>query len=60
MVKSEDKFRELGFTITLHDKMPDVVLYSDVADTHQRDRRNDNRRNRRKNICYRFSEFQDI
>lgn len=27
LVKNEDKFRELGFTITLHDKMPDVVLY---------------------------------
>ena len=28
LVKNEDKLRELGFTITLHDKMPDVVLYS--------------------------------
>lgn len=28
MVKQEGKLRELGFTITLHDKMPDVVLYS--------------------------------
>lgn len=27
LVKNEDKLRELGFTITLHDKMPDVVLY---------------------------------
>lgn len=27
LVKSEDKLCELGFTITLHDKMPDVVLY---------------------------------
>ena len=29
MVKSEDELRKLGFTITLHDKMPDVVLYSE-------------------------------
>lgn len=28
LVKNEDKLRELGFGITLHDKMPDVVLYS--------------------------------
>ena len=28
LVKNEDKLRELGFEITLHDKMPDVVLYS--------------------------------
>ena len=27
LVKNEDKLRELGFTITLHDKMPGVVLY---------------------------------
>lgn len=27
MVKNLDKLRELGFEITLHDKMPDVVLY---------------------------------
>ena len=27
LVKNEDKLRDLGFTITLHDKMPDVVLY---------------------------------
>lgn len=27
LVKNEDKLRELGFTITLHDKMPDVVLH---------------------------------
>lgn len=27
LVKNEDKLRELGFAITLHDKMPDVVLY---------------------------------
>lgn len=28
LVKDEDKLRKLGFSITLHDKMPDVVLYS--------------------------------
>ena len=28
LVKNVDKLRELGFSITLHDKMPDVVLYS--------------------------------
>ena len=28
LVKDEVKLRELGFEITLHDKMPDVVLYS--------------------------------
>ncbi len=27
LVKNEEKLRELGFAITLHDKMPDVVLY---------------------------------
>jgi len=27
LVKNEDKLRGLGFAITLHDKMPDVVLY---------------------------------
>ena len=27
LVKNEDKLSELGFEITLHDKMPDVVLY---------------------------------
>lgn len=27
LVKNEEKLRELGFDITLHDKMPDVVLY---------------------------------
>lgn len=27
LVKNVDKLNELGFTITLHDKMPDVVLY---------------------------------
>ena len=27
LVKNEGKLSELGFTITLHDKMPDVVLY---------------------------------
>ena len=29
LVKNEDKLRELGFAISLHDKMPDVVLYSE-------------------------------
>lgn len=29
LVKSEGKLKELGFEITLHDKMPDVVLYSE-------------------------------
>lgn len=28
LVKNEEKLSELGFEITLHDKMPDVVLYS--------------------------------
>lgn len=28
LVKNEEKLFELGFEITLHDKMPDVVLYS--------------------------------
>lgn len=28
LVKNEEKLQELGFEITLHDKMPDVVLYS--------------------------------
>lgn len=28
LVKNEQKLRELGFDISLHDKMPDVVLYS--------------------------------
>lgn len=27
LVKNVDKLKELGFEITLHDKMPDVVLY---------------------------------
>lgn len=27
MIKDEDKLKELGFEISLHDKMPDVVLY---------------------------------
>lgn len=27
LVKQEELLKELGFTITLHDKMPDVVLY---------------------------------
>lgn len=29
LVKNEEELRELGFEITLHDKMPDVVLYSE-------------------------------
>lgn len=29
LVKNVEKLQELGFTITLHDKMPDVVLYSE-------------------------------
>lgn len=29
LVKNEDMLRSLGFEITLHDKMPDVVLYSE-------------------------------
>jgi len=29
LFKNEDKLRQLGFAITLHDKMPDVVLYSE-------------------------------
>lgn len=29
LVKNEDKLRVLGFGISLHDKMPDVVLYSE-------------------------------
>lgn len=28
LVKNMDRLRELGFVITLHDKMPDIVLYS--------------------------------
>lgn len=32
LVKNEAKLRELGFSITLHDKMPDVVLYSEEKD----------------------------
>ena len=29
LVKNIDRLRDLGFVITLHDKMPDVVLYSE-------------------------------
>ena len=29
LVKNAEKFKELGFEITLHDKMPDVILYSE-------------------------------
>lgn len=32
LVKNEDKLTELGFQITLHDKMPDVVLYREDKD----------------------------
>lgn len=32
LVKNVDKLTELGFEITLHDKMPDVVLYRDDKD----------------------------
>ncbi len=32
LVKNVDKLKELGFTITLHDKMPDVVLYRSDED----------------------------
>ena len=32
MLKNEMKLRELGFDITLHDKMPDVVLYREDKD----------------------------
>lgn len=32
LVKNEDKLNELGFEITLHDKMPDVVLYREDKD----------------------------
>lgn len=31
-IKDTDKLEELGFQITLHDKMPDVVLYSPEKD----------------------------
>lgn len=29
LIKNIDRLKELGFVITLHDKMPDVVLYSE-------------------------------
>lgn len=29
LVRDEEKLRNLGFEITLHDKMPDVILYSE-------------------------------
>jgi len=32
LVKNVDKLRELGFEITAHDKMPDVVLYLEDRD----------------------------
>ena len=32
LVKNDDKLEKLGFEITLHDKMPDVVLYREDKD----------------------------
>ncbi len=32
LVKNEEKLKQLGFEITLHDKMPDVVLYCEDKD----------------------------
>lgn len=32
LVKNIEKLTELGFEITLHDKMPDVVLYREDKD----------------------------
>ncbi len=32
LVKRENRLKELGFRITIHDKMPDVVLYRDDKD----------------------------
>ncbi len=32
LVKNVDKLKKLGFEITLHDKMPDVVLYREDRD----------------------------
>ncbi len=32
LFKNEEKLRQLGFEITLHDKMPDVVLYREDVD----------------------------
>ena len=32
LVKNVDKLKKLGFEITLHDKMPDVVLYCEDKD----------------------------
>jgi len=32
LFKNEEKLQELGFEITLHDKMPDVVLYNKEKD----------------------------
>ena len=32
LVKNVEKLQELGFEITLHDKMPDVVLYREETD----------------------------
>ena len=32
LVKNVEKLKQLGFEITLHDKMPDVVLYKEDND----------------------------
>ncbi len=32
LVKNDDKLKKLGFEISLHDKMPDVVLYREDSD----------------------------
>jgi BsuBI/PstI restriction endonuclease C-terminus. len=32
LVKDVETLKKLGFAITLHDKMPDVVLYNDKKD----------------------------
>ena len=32
LVKNKEKLKDLGFEITLHDKMPDVVLYNEEKD----------------------------
>lgn len=32
LIKNEEKLRDIGFAITLHDKMPDVILYSEEKD----------------------------
>ena len=35
LVKNVEKLKELGFEITLHDKMPDVVLYRKDKDANE-------------------------